>query len=160
MNIPNTVRLNGRTYGRQSTAVRVNGIYRVLGYDNIKWDEEVPTELVSGGNDGGPPIGKVLGNYGCSASIAILTDEASAFELVVLAADPTALGSLARATFQLVITAREDIRTTTIVLANCNAKKRGETIGNGGEARVMEYDLQPTTVIVDGKSMANLLPAF
>jgi hypothetical protein len=56
---------------------------------------------------------------------------------------------------------REDFRTRNVVLINCNVKGRpSRTIGNDGNAVVMQYELQPTLVLEDGKSLVSLIPAL
>lgn len=161
MPIPTVVRLNGKMFTRNSTAVRVNGIIRITGIDTITWSDEVATELVQGMNDGGIPLGKGTGPYSCGASISVYADEASKFETAVLLGSPLAGLNLNAAIFQLPIIFREDVRTRSVVLVNCNIVGRPErTVGNDGTAIVKQYQLQPTLVLEDGKSLVNLIPAF
>lgn len=148
-------------FTRASTAVRLNGVFRVTEIDTIEWSDEIPHELVSAMNDGGAPLGKAPGNYACSASISVYADAAPRFEAAILLANPTAGPNLAAATFQLGITFREDVRTSGVILVNCNIVGRpSRTVGNDGTAIVKQYQLQPTLVLEDGKSLVNLLPAF
>lgn len=160
MILPPLVRLNGKAFTRQSVAVRLNGLFRIVGIDNIKWDDETPTELVSGMNDQGMPVGKATGNYTCSASMAVYLDEAELVDAYVLGSNPTAGTNLSAANFQLLVSMREDVRFLTVAMVNCNIKKRGVTVGSGGEALVREYDLQPTAIIENGKSLVNILPSL
>jgi hypothetical protein len=163
MAIPTLIRANGKMFTRNSCAVRINGVYRLTGIDSIEWSDERPTELVPGMNDGGPPIGKAQGNYGCAGSISVYADESSQFEQAIfvgpsLPSDPTDLSS---ATFQISVIMREDFRTKVVVLVNCNVKGRpSRTVGNDGNAIVMQYELQPLMVLEDGKSLVTLIPAL
>lgn len=162
MPIPTLIRANGKMFTRNSCAVRLNGVFRCTGIDSLEWSDEVPYELVPGMNDGGPPLGKAPGNYACAASISVYADEASKFEagvaLTGLSLDPTNLSSYV---FQLVIAMREDIRVRSVLLVNCNITGRpSRTVSNDGSAIVMQYALQPTIVIEDGKSLVSLIPAL
>jgi len=159
--IPTLIRLNGKMFTRNSVAVRVNGVFRITEIDSIEWSDEIPHELVNGMNDGGPALGKAPGLYTCSASLGIYADAASKFELAVIASFPPALNNLAAATFQLALVMSEDVRVRSVILVNCNIVGRpSRTVGNDGSAIVMQYALQPTQVIEDGKALVNLIPAF
>jgi hypothetical protein len=163
MAIPTLVRLNGKMFTRNSVAVRINGVFRIIGVDSIEWSDERPTELVPGMNDGGPPVGKATGNYGCTGSIGVYADEASNFETAIFLG-PSVPGNpldLTSATFQVGIVMREDVRVRAVTLVNCNIKGRpSRTVGNDGSAIVMQYELQPTLVLEDGKTLASLLPSL
>lgn len=159
--IPTVIRANGKLFSRNSVSVRVNGVIRITGVDSVEWSDEVPYELVAGMNDGGMPLGKVGGNYTCSASISVYADECSKFEAAVLLGSPLAGNNLTAATFQLPIIMREDVRTKSILLVNCNITGRpSRTVGNDGSAIVMQYALQPVLVVEDAKTLVNLLPAI
>lgn len=161
--IPTTIRLNGKVFTRNSVAIRVNGVIRLTGVESVEWSDETPFELVSGMNDAGPPLGKAQGNYACSASISVYADEASKFEAAVRTPGPSIPSGphLSAATFQLVITMREDVRTRVVLLANCNISGRpSRTVGNDGTPIVHQYALQPTLVVEDGETLVNLLPAL
>lgn len=159
--IPTTVRLNGKVFTRNSVAIRVNGVIRITGVESIEWSDEVPYELVSAMNDGGVPLGKAAGNYTCSASISVYADEVSKFTAAVRLGDPAAGPNLSAATFQLAISMREDVRTKSILLVNCNISGRPtRTVGNDGNAIVHQFQLQPTVVIEDQDALVNLLPAL
>jgi len=164
MAIPTLVRLNGKVFTRASTAVRINGIFRFVEVDSIEWSDEKPHELVGAMNDGGPPLGKAEGNYTCSASISVYADAALKFETAIRtgasvpALDPTNLSAV---TFQLLITMREDVRTRSVLLVNCNIVGRpSRTVGNDGSAIVKQYQLQPTQILEDGQGLNNLIPAL
>lgn len=148
-------------FTRASTSVRINGVLRIVEVDSIEWSDEIPHELVGAMNDGGAPLGKAQGNYGCTASIAVYADAASKFEAMVKSGSPQAALNLSAATFQLNVIMREDVRTRAVTLVNCNIVGRpGRTVGNDGSAIVMQYQLQPTLVIEDGNALVNLLPAL
>jgi hypothetical protein len=76
MPIPTLIRANGKTFTRNSVAIRVNGVFRLTDVDSIEWSDERPTELVAGMNSGGPPVAKAQGNYGCAGSISVYADAA------------------------------------------------------------------------------------
>jgi hypothetical protein len=159
--IPTSIRLNGKVFTRNSVSIRVNGVIRITGVESVEWSDETPFELVSGMNDGGVPLGKAQGNYGCTASISVYADEAAKFEAAVLAGSPLAGLNLSAATFQLPIIMREDVRTRSILLVNCNiAGRPSRTVGADGTALVSQYALQPTLVLEDGKALVNLIPAL
>ena len=161
MPIPTLVRANGKMFTRASCAVRINGVFRLPDVDSVEWSDEIPFELVGAMNDGGIPLGKAQGNYTCSASLSVYADAASKFEMMVLAGSPQALNNLAAATFQLGIFMREDVRTGGVVCVNCNIIGRpSRTVGNDGTALVKQYQLQPTLVLEDGKSLVNMVPAL
>ena len=163
MALPTVIRANGRVFTRNSVAVRVNGIVRLVDVDSLEWSDERATELVPGMNNGGPPVGKAVGNYACDASLSIYTDAASIFESAIflgpsLPSDPTDLTS---ATFQMSVVLREDFRTRSIVWVNCSLKGRpSRTVGNDGSTIVSQYQIQPTLILEDGKSLASLIPAI
>ena len=155
-----TIRLNGKMHTRRSVAVRLNGVIRLTAIDSIDWSDEVPAELIGGMNNGGPPLGKALGDYGCAASMGMYLDATAAFEASLLTLNPLALGNLADATFQLVINVIEDTRLVNTVLVNCTITSRAVTVGSDGAALVKTYALQPTTVVTNGASMVSLVPAL
>lgn len=155
------VRLNNKVFTRNSTAIRVNGVYRVTAVDTADWNDEKPHELIAAMNSGGVPLGKAEGNYACGATLGIYADAAPAFELAVLAGDPLAGTNLSKATFNLIITMAEDIRLSTAAIVGCNIVGRPtRTIGSDGAAIVKQYALQPLYIIEDGKSLVDLLPAL
>lgn len=161
MPIPTLVRLNGKMFTRNSVAARVNGVIRIVEIDSLEWSDEVATELVPGMNDGGPPLGVATGNYSCDASIGVYADAASKFEAAVLLGSPTALNNLSAAIFQFPITFREDVRTRSVILVNARIVGRpSRSVGNDGSAIVMNYKLQPTLILEDGKSLVNMVPSF
>jgi hypothetical protein len=155
-----TVRLNGTVFTRKSTAIRLNGVSRITAVDSLEWSDEVPAELVSAMNDGGVPLGKAIGNYGCAASIGIYLDASAAFEAELMLTNPLAAGNLSAVTFQLSIIAREDVRSCNVVLVNCNIKGRANSVGNDGSALVKTYTLQPTMVLENGIGLVNIIPAI
>lgn len=162
--IPTLVRLNGKMFTRASTAVRINGIFRITEVDSVEWSDEKPHELVGAMNDGGAPLGKAEGIYACSASISVYADAASKFEAMIRAnpvggsLDPLNLSAF---NFQLAIMFREDVRTRSVALINCNVVGRpSRTVGNDGTAIVKQYQLQPTQVREDGLALINTIPAL
>lgn len=161
MIIPNTIRINGKVFTRNSVAVRVNGLVRITEIDTIDWNDEKPHELVPGMNSGGPPIGKAEGNYGCGANIGIYADAASKWEAAVLAGFPLAGLNLSKAIFQLPIVMSEEARVRSAMLVSCNIVGRPtRTVGADGSAIVMQYALQPLYIVEDGKTLVDLLPAL
>lgn len=163
MAIPSVVRVNGRTFTRNSVSVRVNGIIRLIDVDSIEWSDERPTELVPGMNNGGLPVGKAQGNYACDASISVYADAASIFETAInlgpsLPSDPTDLTS---ATFEMSIGMREDFRTRIVNWVNCTIKGRpSRTVANDGTNLVAQYAIQPLAILEDGKFLGTLIPAI
>ncbi len=157
-----TIRLNGNVFTRKSTAVRINGVYRLNGIDSMEWSDELPAELVSAMNEGGVPLGKAIGNYTCAASMSVYLDECAAFEAGIMALSPIAIaeGRLGAAVFQIAVITREEVRTRTVVLVNCNITGKSDSIAADGSARVKQYTLQPTVVIEDGLSLVRLTPAL
>ncbi len=161
MIIPTNIRLNGKVFTRNSVAVRLNGVQRITAVDTLDWNDEKPHELVPAMNGGGAPLGKAEGLYACGATIGIYADESPLFELAILASDPTAGTNLSKATFQLIISMTEEIRSKSIVLANCNVVGRPtRTVGADGSAIVMQYALQPLFISEDGRTLVDLTPAF
>ena len=159
--IPTLIRANGKMFTRNSCAVRLNGVVRVTAVDTIEWSDEVPAELVAGMNDGGMPLGVALGNYTCGASISVHADAAPMFEAAILLGSPLALNNLTAALFQLSITMREDVRTRVVAIVNARIVGRpSRTVGNDGNAIVKQYQLQPTLILEDGKSLVNMTPAI
>lgn len=153
------IRLNGKLFTRTAVAVRLNGVDLLAGVDAINWSDERPTELVQGLNQGGIPLGKAEGNYTCSADISLYGDEGALFEKKLLLLDPTALGNVSRVNFQLMIQFREELRTRSVLLVNCNVKGQSSGVSNGGDAIVEQYTLQPLVIVRDGAALANLLPS-
>lgn len=156
---------NGKTFTRNSAAIRLNGITRIIAVDSIDWEDDRPNELVQGMNNGGIPLGKADGIYTCSATIGIYGPWAPQFESAVLLGDPIAAatqpGNLNAATFQLMILMTEGANTIDAELVNCNIVGRPtRTIGNDGATFVKQYKLQPLYIIEDGKSLVNLTPAI
>lgn len=161
MPIPTLIRLNGKMFTRASTAVRINGLFRMTAIDSVEWSDEIPHELVQGMNDGGMPLGKAQGPYTCGGSISVYADAASQFESAIRIGSPLAGPNLSAAIFQLGVIMREDVRTRGVVLVNCNVVGRpSRTVGNDGAAIVKQYQLQPTLVLEDGNALVNLIPAL
>ncbi len=154
------MRLNNFMFSRASTTVRLNGLMRINGLDAIEWADEVPQELVGGMNNGGPPLGKTRGAYTCSASMTFYEDEASTFMKLLALQDPTLLGDLAKINFQIGIALREEIRVSTVILANCTLKGRTNSVGNDANALTKVVPLQPQMIIQDGLSLVSLVPAL
>lgn len=161
MPLPTLIRLNGKLFTRASVSIRVNGIIRISDVDTMEWSDEIAFELVNGMNEGGVPLGKAQGNYNCAASIGVYADSASFFEQAIIIGSPLAGTNLAAATFQLSVQMREDVRTRTVILVNCNIVGRpSRTVSNDGTAIVMQYQLQPVIVLEDGFSLVSLTPAL
>lgn len=159
--LPPLVRLNKKMFTRNSVAIRLNGALRITDVDAIDWSDEVPHELVPAMNDGGAPVGKARGMYGCEATIGIYADAAAAWEIAILAASPLALGDLSAANFQLIITMTEDVRSRIVLIQDCNIVGRpSRTVGNDGNAIVMQYKLQPMLIRENGIGLVNNIPAF
>lgn len=158
--LPPLIRLNKRMFTRNSVAVRI-GLARIVDVDSIEWSDEVPHELVPGMNDGGPALGKARGLYTCEAMLSVYADAASSVETLMLLENPLAGVDLSQVNFQLLVNMTEDVRTRGILIANCNVVGRpSRTVGNDGSAIVMQYKLQPTYIIEDGKGLLNPLPSF
>lgn len=162
MAISPLVRLNGKMMTRSSCAVRVNGVIRLSDVDTVDWSDERPVELVGAMNDGGLPAGKAFGNYTCDSSIGVYADAADLFETAInlgpsLPGDPFDLTS---ATFQLIISMREDVRLRVVTLLSCTIKSRATSIGSDGASLVVKYGLQPLAVLENGKTLATLIPAL
>jgi len=152
---------NGKTFTRNSVAIRLNGIFRLTAVDTADWNDEKPHELVQAMNSGGPPLGKAEGVYACGANISIFAPFAPQFEAAILAGDPLAGTNLCAANFQLGIVMSELANTSTALLVNCNIVGRPtRTISNDGTAIVKQYAIQPLFIIEDGKTLVNLLPAI
>lgn len=157
-----TIRLNGRVFTRASTAIRLNGVFRLNGVESAEWSDELPSELVPGMNEGGLPLGKGDGNYTCAASISLFLDECTAFETAVMAMSvpPATPFKLSSANFQLSIVTREEVRVRPVLLMNCNIVGQQNSVSADGSARVKQYTLQPTAVIENGLSLVRLTPAL
>lgn len=154
---PPLVRLNKKLFTRNSCAVRI-GPVRITDVDSIDWSDEIPHELVAGMNDGGTPIGKIRGMYTCEATLSVYADAASAVELAIIAQGLAVSTDLSAYTFNLLVSMTEDVRTRTALIAQCNVVGRpSRTVGADGNAIVMQYKLQPTYIVEDGKSLVNLL---
>jgi hypothetical protein len=157
-----TIRLNGKVFTRASTAIRLNGVFRLNGVESAEWSDELPHELVSAMNEGGLPLGKGEGNYTCSASISLYLDECAAFESAVMATSvpPATPFKLSSANFQISIITREEARVRPVILANCNIVGKSDSVSADGSARVKQYTLQPTVVIENGLALVRLTPAL
>lgn len=157
-----TIRLNGKVFTRASTAIRLNGVFRLNGVESMEWSDELPAELVAAMNEGGLPLGKAQGNYTCSASISLFLDECAAFEAAVMAMSvpPATPGQLSSANFQLSVITREEARVRPVIIANANIVGKSDSVSADGSARVKQYTLQPTVIIENGLSLVRLTPAL
>jgi|GEM_PF-1000357 len=155
------VRLNGKMFTRNSVAIRINGGFRITDVDEVEWDDELSTALVTPMNDNAKPLGIARGNYGCSASISIHADAAYKFEDVirenpVSVSLPGAVRNLTEDTFAVVVSMAEGERTRHTLLIGCIIIGRpSRTVGADGKGVVLKYALQPTYIVEDDKALIN-----
>lgn len=157
-----TVRLNRRVYTRNSASMKLQGADLITGLDTANWSDTRALELVNGANQGGAPLGKAEGEYGCSADWALYADESILFENKLFLLDPIAAATrnLSRVNFQMMFQFREDVRLRTILLVNCSIAGTGSGVSSGGDKTVTTYTVQPEIILYDGAALANLTPSI
>lgn len=155
-----TVRLNRRVFTRNSVSMKLQAADLITGLDTANWSDTRALELVNGANQGGAPLGKAEGEYGCSADFALYADEAILFEKKLFLLDPVAAASqnLSRVNFQMMFQFREDVRLRTILWVNCSIAGQASGVSSGGDKTVETYTVQPELILRDGAALAHVIP--